>query len=276
VFRSGDPTELEVARALLERDGVDVWMGERVLRVSESNVVRAVEILARWTPFQRRDIDDDEGHILRLPLTPIARGGVTLPLLSIVLMVALHAVAGSWWKDAEFTNATVLRGQVWRLLTYVFLHRDAVHLSSNSAALAVLGWALVGRWGNGRAALLFVLCGALGGAICLLRPGPHAHVGASGAIFGLLGALVALKITDLRRGALLLRREVLRLVGFVALALLSGVGPNTDWLAHGGGFVVGMALAPLLRPRHAQVSGVVAGALVVAVWLPVLARAWAR
>jgi membrane associated rhomboid family serine protease len=275
VFRSGDPTELEVARALLERDDVRAWLGAGVVRVEEKNVVRASEILARWKPYRRQDADEGEGRVLRLPLPPL-RAAPTLPLLTIVLLIALHAVAGSWWKDAEFSRAAALHGEVWTLLTYVFLHRDLVHLASNSGALLVLGWALVGRMGNGRAALLFVLGGVLGGALCLLRHGAHAHVGASGAIFAMLGALVALRIDDLRLGVVLLRREVLRLGGFVVLALLAGVGPSTDWLAHAGGFLAGAGLALLLRRRDATRSGVLAGALVVAGWLPVLLRAWAR
>jgi membrane associated rhomboid family serine protease len=274
VFRSGDPTELEVARALLEREGVGVWMGERVLRVSQPDVVRAVEILARWSPY--RASADADARVLRLPLPALARGSAALPMLAVVLMVALHAVAGSWWADAEFTKAAVLRGQIWRCLTSVFLHRDAVHLASNCGAMAVLGWALAGRWGQGRAAWLFLCGGALGGAICLLRPGMHSHVGASGAIFALLGALVALKIGDLRGGATLLRREVLRLVGFVALALLSGVGPRTDWLAHAGGFVAGLALAPRIGRRPWRAAGLVSALGVVLAWLPVLLRAWRR
>jgi len=276
VFRSGDPTELEVGRALLEREDIRAVLGQRALRVAERDVLRAVEILARWPPYKKRDSEEQERSILPFRPAFSTRGTAALPLLAVVLMVALHAVMGSWWKDAEFSTRAVLRGDLWRLLTYVFLHRDNVHLASNSGAMAVLGWALVGRMGGGRAALLFVLTGALGGAICLLRQPGHSHVGASGAIFGLLGALVALKISDLRQGVLLVRREVLRVSGFVALALLSGVSENTDWLAHAGGFLAAFLVLPLVRARDSAQSGIAAGALVILAWLPVLLRAWAR
>lgn len=276
IFRSGDPTERDVARALLERDDIRVWLDGRAVRVRERDVVRAVEILARWPPFRQRGDDQPEVRALPRPIAFTTRGTWILPVLGVVLIVALHAVAGDWWRDARFSTRSVLEGEVWRLLTSVFLHRDNVHLASNSGAMIVLGWALAGRIGNGRAALAFVLTGALGSAICLLRHAGHSHVGASGAIFGLLGMLVSLRIDDLRQGAVLMRREVLRLGGFVALALLSGVGPRTDWLAHAGGFAGGLLVQSLIRRRDGTGSGLLAAALLLASWLPVLLRAWGR
>lgn len=138
----------------------------------------------------------------------------------------------------------VMAGQVWRLLTSVFLHVGILHLALNGWALWQLGGVLESLAGSMRTAGIFLATGVAGSAAsvawALLRDRPSLSAGASGAVFGLLGALAAILWT---------RRDRLRPSG---RALLSSLGvwaainvffglttPGIDNAAHLGGALAG-------------------------------------
>jgi rhomboid protease GluP len=133
--------------------------------------------------------------------------------------------------------------------TYAFLHGGLIHLSVNMISLWSLAHAVLDRIGAGGLALLYFgtgLCGAAGFAV--LAPGLHPMVGASGSLFGLLGALVAwdyLDRTTDRQGLLDAARVVVLLIG-LNLLLWWAMGGQLAWQTHFGGFVGGWIGALLL------------------------------
>lgn len=93
------------------------------------------------------------------------------------------ALSGNWWEHGGF----------WELITYQFLHRGPMHLFSNMLGLYFLGPDVERGVGTNRFFSLYFLSGILGGlGWSLLAPPWHSCVGASGAIFGVLGAYAAL------------------------------------------------------------------------------------
>ncbi len=160
----------------------------------------------------------------------------------------------------------VADGEYWRLVTAGFLHYGLIHLLLNMWALSLLGGdveRLVGRW---RFLAVYLLSG-LGGsvAVYLFDAQNVALAGASGSVFGLLGALFFFfrKLNQDPRGLLLL------------IALNFGLGlfiSNISWLGHLGGLIVGaltglvLAYAPKGPQRTAiQVTGLVAVGVVLVV-----------
>lgn len=128
-------------------------------------------------------------------------------------------------------------GEVYRLVTVAFLHGSIFHLLLNMVALFLFGpqlEAVLGRW---RFSALY-LVSALGGSVAsYLTSAPNqSSVGASGAVFGLLGALLVIS-RKLRYDA----RAVLVLLGINLV--LGFVIPRIDWRAHLGGLVAGAVLA---------------------------------
>ncbi|TGE23106.1 rhomboid family intramembrane serine protease [Hymenobacter metallicola] len=149
-----------------------------------------------------------------------------------------------------------LHGQPWRLLTSCFLHGGLAHLLLNSLALLFLGRLTESLVGPGRLLLLYLLCG-VGGSLASLwwHAAGVNSVGASGAIFGLYGLLLALAVT----GAVPLSRQqrygllwlILLLVPSQLEAGLRGTG-TTDNAAHLGGLLTGLLLGLLygiIRPK---------------------------
>lgn len=148
--------------------------------------------------------------------------------------------------------------QPWAMfLTYGFLHGGAVHFAVNMLTLFSLGPPLAGRFGQGRFLALYAVS-IMGGAagFALLSRTPQPMVGASGALFGLAGAHVALTYRMLRRRGESLapvRRALLWLIG-LNIVLWWAMNGHLAWQTHLGGFVAGW-LALLWLDRDADDDG---------------------
>jgi len=141
----------------------------------------------------------------------------------------------------------VEQGEFWRLLSGPFLHATHDHLIGNLLMLFVLGMACEHAFGSSQFVFLYVVA-ALGGS-CASLIHNSVSVGASGAIFGLAGALVGL--FRRHQSSLHLRdRRIGFVIGFwviyqIACGLLS---PQIDNLAHVGGFCTGLLLGFVTPP----------------------------
>ena len=145
-------------------------------------------------------------------------------------------------------NGLIAGGEVWRLLSAVFLHGNLLHLLLNVVGLLVLATIAERLLGRRRAFLLFVLSG-LGASVASFLVSPALSVGASGATYGLLGAIVVLLARE-RHQLPPERRRVLLVAPAAWLALSVGLGfliPGVDRAAHIGGLLVGGVLGLVLR-----------------------------
>ena len=111
-------------------------------------------------------------------------GGVNGVQSTIYEKGVLIAVA----RDSHFHLIGVAQHQYWRLITAAFLHYGPFHLLLNMFALYWFGSLLEGRIGSGRFLMLYFVSGLAGSAGALLLDPLTPTVGASGAIFGILGA----------------------------------------------------------------------------------------
>lgn len=208
------------------------------------------------------------------------RGGrpvITLTLIGMnVVSYLLQLVLGSVWTGRWVFSPAVGELEPWRFLTTAFLHDSSsfLHIGLNMYALWVLGQYLEPALGRWRFTALY-LTSALGGSVLyLLLASPTITaadpswltpvVGASGAVFGLFGAVIIV-LRRLRRSA----RSIL-----VVLAINAAIPffvPRIAWEAHVGGLLVGLVLgvvfayAPKARRVPFGIAGVVATAAVLVV-----------
>lgn len=177
--------------------------------------------------------------------------------------------------------AAVAGGQVWLLLSSMFLHSGFIHLALNMLSLYFLGSFVEQAFGKSRFLALY-LCSGLAGGIAYLYFGAFEvpAVGASGAIFGLLGGVFGYSV---RRGTFSWQNPLIRqLLILTALNLYIGFSvPNISNTAHIGGLLGGAAFGWLTAPtvysgkplRAATPTVILFGAEIVllAVWLLVFA-----
>ena len=135
----------------------------------------------------------------------------------------------------------VVKGEYWRLFSYMFLHGGVLHLAGNIFALLYAGLYLEPMLGKLRYISAYVLTGILAGVVSMLMHDNSVGVGASGAIFGLYGVFLALLSARYIKGAI--RSTLLRsLLFFIVYNLLMGLQGNTDNAAHVGGLLSGVVI----------------------------------
>ena len=144
----------------------------------------------------------------------------------------------------------------WRALTVMLVHADVMHLLFNMIGVLLFGGFVERALGPARYLLVYVLSGLGGSAAVLLLSAPFdpswytLHVGASGALFGLLGVV----LTPTRA----LDRNWGGAAGFLVINVIySLMAPGISWESHAGGLVVGFALgcAALLPAARAHRRG---------------------
>lgn len=182
----------------------------------------------------------------------------------------LELVAGSDLIFAKYglVPLAVADGEWWRLLTGAFLHAGLIHLAFNLLVLIMIGPAVEAMVGHVRFLVLFVLS-ALGGAtFSYAQSAPLSlSVGASGAIFGLMGALVVAG-----RKLSIDVTQVAVLIGInLVISFLPGVG--IDWRAHIGGLVTGALTGAVLAHaprRHTALTQALGCAVIMIVMVGVV------
>jgi membrane associated rhomboid family serine protease len=136
-----------------------------------------------------------------------------------------------------------LSGEYWRLLTAGFLHAGIAHIAFNMWALFSLGKLVERLFGSISTVLIYLLTAVGGNLLSLAYEPARNTVGASGALFGLAGALlVGIKFGDLKISAGEKKSLFGSLVFFIAISFYMGQGGNTDNMCHLGGFVSGLII----------------------------------
>ncbi|KAF7137625.1 hypothetical protein RHSIM_Rhsim07G0093600 [Rhododendron simsii] len=147
-------------------------------------------------------------------------------------------------------NKVVHEHQGWRLISCIWLHAGVIHLLANMLSLVFIGIRLEQQFGFVRVGAIYLLSGFGGSILSCLFLRSSISVGASGALFGLLGAMLSELFTNwtiyTNKAA-----AVLTLVIIIVINLAVGILPHVDNFAHIGGFCTGFFLGfvLLLRPQ---------------------------
>jgi membrane associated rhomboid family serine protease len=180
----------------------------------------------------------------------VARGSVVTITLIVVNVVAfigqyLYGFDRSIQDFGQISYALTLQGEVigvaageyYRLVTSMFMHSGITHIAFNMLALWVLGPTIEALFGRTRFALLYLLSG-LGGSVAtyVFAAQNVFSIGASGAVFGLMGAVLVAS----RR----LKQDVKAVLILIGLNVAIGFTlPNINYIAHFGGLVTGALVA---------------------------------
>lgn len=215
-------------------------------------------------------VDESRSFQFEEPEQEVLPGHMRIPAVAIAVL----CVAAWFWRlfsggmmDWGLSAAALAQGRLETIFLHMFAHGGAVHLFMNMSVLVGIGGTLVARLGGFpfgwlRFFSLYLLSGLAGAALFVaLHPwGTVPMVGASGALYGLVGLLVRIPAGD---GALLsVRSSKMRRIGwdlvkqnaflFGLLALMawsSGGAGGLAWEAHLGGFLFGLLAGPKLLPR---------------------------
>ena len=162
--------------------------------------------------------------------------------IMVYLFMVLYDVDGTYFYALANNYEFVQNGQIYRLLTSMFLHSDIIHIACNMYALYILGPQVERYYGKTKFLLIYLLSGLLGSIFsCAFMSADTISIGASGAIFGLLGSIAY--FTYYYRATLqgLLRSQV---VPVILLNLAIGfMVPGIDISGHIGGLIGGILVS---------------------------------
>jgi len=148
-------------------------------------------------------------------------------------------------NHAEF----VISGEYWRLFTCLFLHGGFIHIVYNMSALMFLGVFVEGILGSWKYLIIYVLTGINASITSVLwHNTPTVSVGASGAIFGLLGAFIALMLLK-KYDKNFNKKFLIGSIIYAVISLLFGLIGNIDNAAHIGGLLSGFVLGFIISPH---------------------------
>ena len=143
---------------------------------------------------------------------------------------------------------SIFQGHEWyRLVTAMFLHGGLIHIGFNMMVFLDLGPIVEEVYGSARYLFLYLVMGAASFLVSALAG--HFSLGASGAILGLVGLLIAITT---RRGGMYMRKLRSRLISWVVTIFAMGLlfrGMRTDNWAHAGGLAAGFVLGKIFVDR---------------------------
>jgi membrane associated rhomboid family serine protease len=227
--------------------------------------------------YQRGEVVDDAPQpVIRRPW--VSRGESSIGVTQIIFGINAAVFVGMVLSSSSGMNfpgstlvhwganvgALTFSGEWWRLITNVFVHGGLFHIGFNMWCLWNLGQLCESLYGRASYAAIYLICG-VGASLASATLHPYVpSVGASGAIFGLAGALIAaFKLGEFSVPRAALSGTLRSLGGFVVYNLIFGaVIPGIDNAAHIGGLLTGLIVGALIavgapRQEHGPRRGVI-------------------
>ncbi len=245
-----------------------LWSKHYMVRCSDAHTASTLAGLlpseqSKW--FEKRTADIREFY--RLQRAPHRRAWLTafLAAASIAVYLAQGAMSGYWLSVPVGTlldwganaGSLTVHGGWWRLVAAMFLHMDPLHLLVNMWVLWSTGRLVERLFGSLSFALLYFGAGIASGLLSIAWAPAGMTVGASGAIFGVLGAFLAYLIHgNTHVPPPVIRAHLLPTVLFVILSILNGLAHvGIDNAAHLGGLAMGLLLGwALARPLNQELG----------------------
>lgn len=186
---------------------------------------------------------------------PVALPRVTYTILGLTVFVYLLQLLSQFVLGYDLpialgvkANDAIRAGQWWRFLTPMLLHGSILHIGFNMYALFSFGSGLERHYGHGRFLLLYLLSGFAGGVFSFLLSENYS-IGASGAIFGLIGAEGVFLYQNRQLFGDQVKAQINNIIVIAAVNLFLGLSPGIDNWAHIGGLLGGLTFAWFAGPR---------------------------
>lgn len=189
----------------------------------------------------------------RIPKYPTIISSILSIIL--VLMYLIEIYFNASYNDQSLImlgakwNEGIIRGEFWRFFTPTLLHGNIFHLLLNLTALLVFGKEVESIYGPISFCILFIFS-SWGAILCSFVFSDGIAIGASGALFGIIGALLVFyyKNKDKISGAILKYKSIYTMI---LINLIFGILiPKIDNFAHIGGLITGISLSSLITPTY--------------------------
>lgn len=178
----------------------------------------------------------------KLAVTPMIIIACVIMFGVTIFVQGFDAIKGITRDTAISLGATLMpnvkNGEIWRLITHMFLHGDIIHLLMNMYSLYILGTQMETFIGKVKFILVYIISGIVGGMLSLALDGTVPSLGASGAIFGIMGALLYFGYHYRTYLGEAVKRQIIPVI-LINLFIGSNINGIDNW-AHIGGLAGGV------------------------------------
>ena len=193
---------------------------------------------------------------VRLPI-PAVPPRLTFAFIALNVIVFGAQLLGGWLLGGDRVlvwgaklNQAIVAGEYWRLITPIFIHVSLLHLAINCYSLYIIGPQVEIPFGYARFLLIYLLSG-VAGVVLSFTLSPNPSVGASGAIFGLVGALAFYLYRHRAAFGQMGRQRFLNLLIIIGINLAIGASAAAiDNWGHLGGLLAGAILGWQIGPEY--------------------------
>lgn len=194
---------------------------------------------------------------------------IGLNVLAFLIQLATGDRASEIYQRGAMQGEAVAEGDVWRLLTSAFLHAGVLHILFNMYALYLFGPFVERALGTWRFIVAYLTMAVFSSAFVYVLADPlTVTIGASGAVFGLLGIALVLLVRA--------KQDVRTLLVLLAINAFISTQGNISWEGHLGGFIsgclLGLAFAYAPRRRKQLVQVLAIGSMWVAIVATIVVR----
>jgi rhomboid protease GluP len=190
-------------------------------------------------------------QIGRRGLAPVTLGIIVLTVLFFLLQYFTSYIFGYDLFEFWFAkiNEFILQGQLWRLVTPIFLHGNVLHIGMNMYALFVIGPVIERSFGWRRFLALYLLAGGFGNVLSFLFTA-EPSLGASTSIFGLVAAQAVYVYRNRTFFGKAAQPMLINIAIIIFINLAIGLIPGIDYWGHVGGLIGGLIFAWLAGPVY--------------------------
>ena len=212
--------------------------GEWVVYVDKSDLEQSEKVLFQYDK-------ENMGWSTKLTVKQLYKKTFSGLIIAFLLLVFYWFIKSDntwpvWFKIANASAEEIMRGELWRAVTALFIHADNLHIISNVISCLIFCSVVCRLYGFGLGWFLILLSGIAGNLLTAFfyRAGHHS-IGASTAIFGAVGLIGVWKFSFWRKQPFSGKRAWIYLVVVLVLLGVLGAGKNTDIIAHLFGGVAG-------------------------------------
>ncbi len=195
-------------------------------------------------------------------LLPAKTPWVTYIFLASTILVYIAQYAASYFWKVDWPaqwgakiNEAIRAGEIWRLITPIWLHASLTHILFNMYALFILGPGLERQLGTWRFLTLYLLSG-FGGNVLSFVLSANVSLGASTAIFGLIATQAVFLLTNRKLLGKRANAMLINTVLVIVINLALGFMPQIDMWGHLGGLLAGLAFSwfsgPILKAENIE------------------------
>ena len=197
---------------------------------------------------------------------PIVTYGLILICIIMFILSGMGYDAYKLVKYGANFSGLVKNGEVYRLVSYMFLHAGILHIGLNMYSLYIIGREVENLFGKIKYIIIFILSGIFGSIMSLAFTHNTISAGASGAIFGLLGALLYFGMHYRTYLGEAIKRSIIPII--VVNLIIGFFAEGIDLAAHIGGLVGGVLVAMMVGvPDKSKTKDIINGTILTIIYL---------